>query len=636
MPERSLHRYIQKAQQFKRQLKYLPPTFHLIWQACKWWTVAWIALLIVQGVLPAFSIYTTRLLVNLVVEAVETPPSAQTVYPIIYWALILGFILLLMQVIQSVLAWIRVAQSELVSDYLTERIHQKAAEIDMAFYESPQYHDQLYRTTSELKNRPLALLESGGSLFQNAITLLSIGALIIPYGAWLPVMLLISALPAFYIVLRFNRIYYRWWKSTTGDQRWAQYYDSVLTLNTTAAELRVFGLAPHFQKAYKEIRHRLRHKRLTLLRQQSVAQLSAGAFGTVVTGVAMGWVIWRTISGYATVGDITLFYQVFNRGQSALRAFLNSIGQIYNNTLFLENLFEYFEQTPQIRDPELPTPAPTAPQISVRFNDITFRYPGSATPVLQHFHLHIPAGKIVAIVGENGAGKTTLIKLLSRFYDPEEGSVELDGIDIRQFRLAELREMTTTMFQSPTPYINTVADNIKLGALAADPQPPEIQRAATYAGAHDFIMELPDQYETLLGKLFPSGVELSGGQWQRLALARAFLREAPIIVLDEPTSALDSWSEADWFERFRSLAAGRTAIVITHRFTIAKDADLIHVMEQGKIIESGTHEELLRLDGRYAHSWRVQTESIQPPSAVAENGVQPPIAVGDTVHANGA
>ncbi|MDF5733209.1 MAG: ATP-binding cassette domain-containing protein, partial [Rhizonema sp. PD38] len=258
--------------------------------------------------------------------------------------------------------------------------------------------------------------------------------------------------------------------------------------------------------------------------------------------------------------------------------------------------------------PTQPLPVPKQLQQGISFQQVSFSYPGSDRPVLENFNLTIPAGKIVAIVGDNGAGKSTLIKLLCRFYDPESGCIQLDGIDIRNLSVTEYQRLITVLFQFPVSYYLTAAENIALGDWSATPSPDEIELAAKEAGIHEKIASLAQSYSSILGKLFPEGTELSGGQWQRLALARAFLRRAEIIILDEPTSAMDPWAEFDWLERFRAMANGRTAVVITHRFTLAMRADIIHVMRAGQIVESGSHDELLAQGGFYAQSWKEQME----------------------------
>lgn len=358
-----------------------------------------------------------------------------------------------------------------------------------------------------------------------------------------------------------------------------------------------------------------------MLREQGVGKGVAELVALAVAAATIGWMMWRALLGLATLGDIALFYQAFQRAQGLVKGLLADIGQIYSNRLFLENLFEFLALQPQIvaptREEELAVPA--ALKDGIRFSGVTFRYPGTDRVALDRFDLTIPAGKTVAIVGANGAGKSTLLKLLCRFYYPDEGHVELDGIDVRRFDPSALRRMITVMFQVPVNYQATVRENITMGARRPDGADSaggamtegdrrRMEGAAREAGAEEFVRALPQRYETLLGRLFPGGTELSGGEWQRIALVRAYYRPSSLIILDEPTSMMDSWAEAEWFDHFRSLAARTTSVIITHRLSIARKADVIHVMEHGCVVESGSHEELLALEGRYASSWRAQLE----------------------------
>ncbi|MCA9968978.1 MAG: ABC transporter ATP-binding protein [Anaerolineales bacterium] len=595
-----------KLRKFFSQLTYLPATGRLIWQAAGRWTLAWAVLLLVQGLLPAASVYLTGVLVDSLAASVGGGLSWASIRPTLIWAGLMGLVLVLTQVFQSILEYVRTAQSELIQDHLSQLVHEKSAALDLSFYESPESQDRLYRAQRDLKTRPLALLESAGSFVQSGVTLLAVASILLPYGWWLPLVLLFSTSPAFYVILRYNRLYHRWWEQTTTDRRWLQYFDTILTVDTVAADLRLFGFGPRFQAAFQRMRQRLRTERLVLMKQQSAARLGAGVLAALMAAGAMGWMVWQAFLGRVTLGDLALFYQAFNRGQGLLGNLLTNAGRIYDNVLFLENLFEFLEMQPQIVDPPQPVPAPAVLRQGIRFENVSFRYPNSDRLVFRDFNFEVPAGKIVAIVGANGAGKTTLIKLLCRFYDPVDGRILFDGHDLRELAVADLRRMLTGIFQFPVPYVSTVTENVAMGVPEAEPRRSEVQAAARRAGAHDFIMRLPAGYDTLLGKLFPSGTELSGGEWQRLALARSFFRQAPIMILDEPTSMLDSWAEVDWFDRFRELAAGRTAILITHRLMIAKQADMIHVLDAGEIVESGTHEALLAQNGRYAQSWQAQ------------------------------
>ena len=299
-------------------------------------------------------------------------------------------------------------------------------------------------------------------------------------------------------------------------------------------------------------------------------------------------------------------YQAFQQGLRLARELLQNVGELYQNTLFLGNLFEFLALEPRVVSPRAPVPVPRQLQDGIRFQNVSFRYPDRQRLALQDFELVVPQGRVVAIVGPNGAGKSTLVKLLCRFYDPESGSITIDGVDLRNFAIDELRQQITVLFQEPVHYNASVQENIGLGDLSKISDAGLVRAAAEAAGADALIQRLPNGYENLLGHWFEKGVELSVGEWQRLALARAFMRQAPILILDEPTSAMDPWAEADWLRRFRDLAAGRTALLITHRFTTAMIADEIHVMEEGRLLESGSHKELIARGGRYAAWWSAQ------------------------------
>jgi ATP-binding cassette subfamily B protein len=400
----------------------------------------------------------------------------------------------------------------------------------------------------------------------------------------------------------------RWRQQNTARERASRYYDMLLTMPENVAELRLFDLGKHYRRAFQELREKIRLEKRSLGLALLGGELAAGTFAFLTGGAALVWVIWGALRGRASLGDIALFYQVFNQGQRLMQTLLNNVGEIYRNILFLENLFEFLQLQPQIVSPSHPLPLPPQLQQGICFSSVTFRYPGSNKPALDDFSLDIPAGSVVALVGDNGAGKTTVVKLLCRFYDPEAGRITVDGADIRTVETGAWRRRITVLFQEPVHYHTTAAENIAQGDLEAAPSRSEIEQAAHAAGAHDLIMRLPRGYDTVMGRWF-GGIDISVGEWQRLALARAFLRQADLIVLDEPTSAMDSWAEADWLARFRVLTAGRTVLMITHRFTTAMQADIIHVMAAGRIIESGTHTELLQQQGRYSQSWHLQMQA---------------------------
>ena len=584
------------------QLPYLPRALRLVWEAAGRWTAFWAALLAVQGLLPVATVLLTRPLVDGLTAGIRAGGAWSALRPAVWTAALMAAALVAGEVLRSVTGWVRTAQAELVQDHIQSLIHRQSVAADLAFYDSADFYDHLHRARAEASYRPVALIESLGSLLQNGITLVAMGALLARFGMWVPVALAVSTLPAFFAVMRYSLEYHAWRRERTPDERRTWYLDWLLTTGSNAAEVRLFALGDYFREAYQSLRGRLRAERVRLARRQGMAEMGAGASALAVTGAAMVWMGWRTVRGLATLGEMALFYQAFQQGLRLMRGMLENAGQLYSNVLFLGNLFEFLALEPQVRDTGQPL-SHVRGSDGVRLKGVTFRYPGASRAALEDFSLEIPAGRITAIVGPNGAGKSTLIRLLCRFYDPEAGAIERDGRDLREWPMEELRRSITVLFQEPVHYSETVARNIALGDLAGEASREAIEEAARAAGADEAVARLPRGYDSLLGRMFAEGAELSTGEWQRLALARAFLRRAPLIVLDEPTSAMDPWAEAEWLKRFRDLAKGRTALIITHRFTTAMFADLIHVMEAGRITESGSHTELLALGGRYAGGW---------------------------------
>ncbi|HET6973414.1 MAG TPA: ABC transporter ATP-binding protein [Pyrinomonadaceae bacterium] len=589
------------------QLPYLPRALSLVWEVGRSWTVAWIVLLIVQGLLPAAFVYLTKLIVDALIIAVRIGGSWPEMRHVLVLVILLGGVLLLMEVVRNAINWVRTVQAELLQDHITALIHEKSVTVDLAFYELADYYDHLHRARTEARYRPVALLGNLGALLQNSITLIAMGAILIPLGPWLTVALLLSTLPAFFVVVHYALAEYQWRQRTTTDDRRAWYYDWIMTTAEAAAELRLFGLGKYFQAHHKDLRRKLRGERLELTRRQGLAELAASMIALLIIGAAMVLMMWRALNGSVTLGELALVYAAFNQGQGLMRTLLENAGQLYGNSLFLGNLFEFLSlrensQTAERTVGAAPRGRPSsAPTIS--FQHVSFAYPDATNNALDNFTMSIPRGKIVALVGANGAGKSTLVKLLCRFYDTNAGSIEIDGQDIKQIPIDDLRRSITVLFQQPFHYNTTMRDNILYGDLNLDASDAELDAAIRAAGASEIVARLPNREQTLLGRWFPGGTELSVGEWQRIALARAFLRRASIIILDEPTSALDPWAEADWLERFRQLAFDRTSIIITHRFTTAMHADVIHVMDRGRIVESGSHRLLLEQNGLYAESW---------------------------------
>jgi ATP-binding cassette subfamily B protein len=586
----------------------LPRAVALVWTAAGSWTIAWVCLLAVRGLLPVAVVYLTRSLVDSGLLAMRS--GGANYRPALVNAALMATVLLATEAFRSLESWVRAVQAELVRNRISELLQEQSAAADLGFYENPDFFNHLHRAKSEGATVPLALMENLGGLAQNGITMIAMAGVLTRFGPWLPLVLLVSTLPAFYVVLHYALKHHEWWVLRTPDERRAEYYDRVLSSREYAPELRLFGLKQIFRDRFDAVRSKLTDEKIRLARKQSTAEFAAGAAALAMTGLSLLWMAARTIRGQASAGDLALFYQAFQQGTGLVRVLLGNFAQIYRNSLYLEGLFEFLALKPAIVAPANALPVPETLTSGIRFRGVEFRYPGSERFALQDFSLDVPAGKIVAIVGENGAGKSTLIKLVCRFYDPEAGSVQMDDIDLKALDLDELRQRIAVLFQEPAHYNATVAENIAPGDGAADAA--AIRAAALSAGADSITMKMPHGYEQMLGRWFDDGADLSVGEWQRVALARAFLRSAkaatPVLILDEPTSAMDPWAEADWLIRFRKLAEGRTALLITHRFTTARIADTIAVMVGGRVIEQGTHDELVALGGQYASGWAAQTE----------------------------
>ena len=571
-------------------------------------------LVVLRGLVPVAALSFTARAVDRLVPVVSAGGAGGTLLSLVFWSVAAGALFLLWQVVGTAIARARSAHEERLKDRITERIHTQSARLDLGFYDSPAFFDRLHRAREEARHRPAELCQAFVTVLQSSVTLAGLAVALLSFGSWLVAVLVIGGLPVLYVAVRQARQYQRWLRETKGASRRARYFDQALTSSEYAPELRMFGWGPGFQEDLRDLRNRLRTEERDLQRRHGRADVIAAAASLAVLGSACAWIVRQAVVGAISIGQLAAFGQAFVTGLATIPSFVGGMRRMYDNSLFIEDLAEFLAMEPNVVSPKAPLVAPARVTHGIRFRDVTFSYPGAAVPALKEFNLFIPAGQRAAIVGPNGAGKSTLIKLLCRFYDPAVGTIEIDGVDIRKFDLADLRATISPLFQNPARYFQTAWDNLTIGTKDGELSPEAVQRASVAAGASAVITGLPRGYNTVLGNWFDEGTELSTGEWQRLALARAIARPSPIIMLDEPTSALDPWTEAHWYPRFCEVAAGRTAVIITHRFTTAMMTDVIHVVDNGRVIESGDHATLLALRGRYAYAWTATHAEPQRPA----------------------
>jgi ATP-binding cassette subfamily B protein len=484
-------------------------------------------------------------------------------------------------------------------------ILEKAITLDLAQFEDSEFYDKLTRARREASSRPLSLVNRTFGLGQNLISLLSYGVLLVQFSPWAVLILVLAGLPAFVAETRFSGEAFTLFRWRSPETRMQIYLETVIAREDNVKEVKLFGLGPLLLERYRKIFRRLYKADRALAIRRDGWGFLLGLVGTLALYGAYAWIAFATVAARITLGQMTMYLMLFRQGQSAVAAILSAIGGMYEDNLYLSTLYEYLE-TPTSKPDAGHTSGPD-PEDGIRFEAVSFTYPGASQAALKSIDLHIHPGKSLALVGENGSGKTTLIKLLTRLYYPDQGRILLDGMDLKDWDEDALRQRIGVIFQDFSRYQFLVGENIGAGDVRYFDDEQRWRSAADKGMADTFIEDLPAAYDTQLGKWFKDGQELSGGQWQKIALSRAFMRtNADILVLDEPTAAMDAGAEARIFEHFRKLTKNRIAILISHRFSTVRMASQIIVIENGKVIERGTHEQLMDLKGHYANLFSLQ------------------------------
>ncbi len=576
----------------------------LVWKSAPGWTIASLVLLVVQSVLPLASLY----LLKLIVEAVTTAlSSAQPDFNHILWLIVvMGLVTLMGALAASLSQLVTEVQAQAVTDYMASVIHAKSVQADLAYYENPNYYDTLHRAQQEAPYRPTQIVNGLVLVAQSSLTLVALIGLLLSLHWVVAAVLLLAAIPGLFVKLRYSQQLYAWQRQRTSSERQSWYMQWLLTGEEHAKEIRLFNLGELFIRRYRDLRTTLRNERMRLVKHRSRNELITQTMSTLATFGALAFIAYQTIHGALTLGDLVMYYQAFQRGQTYLSSILGGLAGLYEDSLFLTNLYEFLDLQPRVVKPSAPHPISFPLQQGITFDHVRFVYSGSDQPVLNDISMAIRPGEHIALVGVNGAGKTTLVKLLCRLYDPSAGRITLDSVDLREFDPNALRCQIGVVFQDYVRYQLSARENIWLGNTSLPIADDKIAEAAHAAGADTLIAGLPHGYDTLLGNWFEDGHELSVGQWQKIALARAFIRDAQILVLDEPTNALDAAAEYEVFQQFQRLAARRTTILISHRFSTVRMADRIFMLSGGRITESGSHTELMQHGGEYARLFTLQ------------------------------
>ncbi|MBW4593489.1 MAG: ABC transporter ATP-binding protein/permease [Brasilonema angustatum HA4187-MV1] len=593
--------------------RYSGRAINLVWTTSRSLTIIFASLTLLAGLFPAAIAYIGKLIVDTVVSASHNlsynSDFVNNNRPLIY----VGLEAIAVALLAASQRGVTVCQS-LLRMLLGQRVNvlilEKALTLDLTQFEDSEFYDKLTNARREASTRPLSLVNRTFGLVQSALSLVTYGILLVKFSFWAVLMLILAAMPAFFAETKFAGEAFRLFSWRAPETRQQHYLETLLAREDFAKEVKLYQLGDMLLGRYHSLFNRLygEDRDLTLRRGWWGYLLSL--LSTLAFYMAYAWIVVEAVAGKISLGDMTMYLTVFRQGQSTFSSALTSIGGMYEDNLYLSNLYEFLEE-------EVPKPKGKAtkglkPRDGIRFENVSFTYPGSLQPALKNISLHLKPGEKLAIVGENGSGKTTLIKLLTQLYTPDSGRILLDGLDLQEWDVDVLRRRIGVIFQNFVRYQFSVGENIGVGDVDYVEDKNRWMSAAQKGMALPFIEHLPDKFQTQLGKWFRDGQELSGGQWQKIALARAFMRtHADILVLDEPTSAMDPQAEFDIFNHFRALTKNQMVFLISHRFSTVRMADKIVVIEAGEVVEQGTHQELLQAAGRYATLFSLQAAGYQ-------------------------
>jgi ATP-binding cassette subfamily B protein len=591
-------------------LRYVPALFRLIWRTHRGYTAAMIVLRVARSVVPVMTFWVGKLILDSVIAAKAAHGSLSQVWR--YLVLELA-IVLTGEILARASSLIESLLGDLFSNAMSVQLMEHAAKLDLAQFEDPEFYDHLERARRQTVGR-IALLSLLLSMSQDALTLLTLAGALIAYNPWLLLLLAVAVIPSFLGETHFASLGYSLLFRWTPERRQLDYLRYVGASDKTAKEVQMFGLAPWLTERYRDLSQRFYEENRSLSLRRGVVSALLSILGTVGYYSAYVVILIRAVKGDITIGTLTFLAASFGRGRDVIQNILLSASNVAEQALYLRDLFVFLEMRPTIESPPNARLVPAKIQSGFVFENVGFRYPGSEVWAIRNVDLELRPGERVALVGENGAGKTTITKLLARLYDPTEGRITLEGVDLKEYDLASLRHAIGVIFQDFVRYDMRFDENIGVGEIESvradldksNGTPKAITAAAENSLAASLLPRFSKGYQQMLGRRFDEGVDLSGGEWQKIALARAYIRDAQVLILDEPTAALDARAEYEVFLRFSELVAGRMAILISHRFSTVRMADRIIVLRHGKVEEQGSHEELLANGGLYAELFDMQ------------------------------
>ena len=584
-------------------LRNVPPVLWIVWQSGPLVVSLGLVFRLISSLIPLAALWITKLIIDGIVLAVS---SHQPVKPLLWWLVAAEFAIAIFgSILGRTIDYLDALLADKYTRHISIQVMKHAAELDLMAYEDPVFYDRLDRARVQATDR-LGMIQSIGRLVQQVITAASLSVSILLFSPWLLLLLIAGILPAFLGESHFAFLGYAKNFRQTPVRRELDYLRVLGGSREAAKELKLFGLKDFLIRRFTRLSDQIYRENVDLARRRLIAGSFLSVIGTAGYYSAYVYVIWRTVTGSLSIGTLTFLTGAIVQASGNIQQIFSSLSSIADQALFLTDLLAFFEMQPTIRSKPHALPAPRPIVRGFEFRNVSFRYPGTSRLVLNSLDLHLRAGERVALIGKNGEGKTTLVKLMTRLYDPVEGQVLLDGVDLREYNLEDLYREIGVIFQDFMRYEMTARDNIAVGRIDEINNLPLLKTAADKSMADEVIERLPGDYEQMLGRRFESGVDLSGGEWQKIALARAYLRDAQVLILDEPTAALDARSEFEVFQRFAELTAGKSALFISHRFSTVRMADRIVVLENGRIAEDGNHETLLNLGGRYAEMFEMQ------------------------------